>query len=333
MSRQESDELTDVSGVVYGVRVHGRLPAPCRQHLWPWTAGSPRPPVELAVTYRELDTVPAVEEVWESRPGGEATPGRYTLARLPDGFTLTVAGDDRGLFRCTRRSIAVEWSTSRRGLSHHLFAYALPLWLESRGVPVLHGGAVAVGGRAVGFVGPSGGGKSVLCAELLRLGRPFVADDGLALRRTAEGPWHCLHGPPLLRLWPGGLRERLGMAPEGLDRVHGSADKRRLPVATREQPSPPPSGLPLAAVYVLRRRSGGDGPVRVAGFEPREALLRLVEHGVAAAPAAALGLAARRLELLADLAETVPVRQLEFPSGTDSAADVLDAIQRELEPG
>jgi len=337
----------EVAGAVYGVRVRGRVPEELRAYLLaaPEEPAGAAPALAVEVSYRTLDHLPAVEESWTSEAPGPGGTVRFGLFRLPAGFGLTVAGPGRGLFRCTSRRIEVEWAGP--GAAHYLFTYALPLWLEAEGVPVLHASAVAVGGRAVGFVGPSGVGKSVLCAELLRLGCAFVADDGLALHREgsleerrgggrdegrAPGPpaWRAAPGPPLLRLWPSGLEGRLGVPAAGLPRVHETLDKRRL-----ELPEPagavPPDGLPLAAVYALRREPATEGPVEVSPARPREALVQLLEHGVAAAPAAALGLAPRRLDLLASLAEEVPVRHLRFPSAADSAARVLEAIRRDLQ--
>jgi hypothetical protein len=82
----------------------------------------------------------------------------------------------------------------------------------------------------------------------------------------------------------------------------------------------------MAAIYLLRRRPEASGGVEVADLNARYALVHLLEHGIAGAPAAALGLSARRLALLAELAEAVPVRRLSFPSAPDSADRVLEAI-------
>lgn len=342
MSRGVRGRLVEVSGVVYGVHVRGRLPAAFRPYLLPSSDDPGDPGRDLEVRYRLVDELPEVEEVWVSEteaPGPEAAPGRFALFRLRGGFGLTVSDQGQGLFRCTPRTIGIEWTASGTGTGapHYLFTYALPLWLETRGVPVLHASAVCVGGRAVAFVGPSGMGKSVLSAELLGLGCGFLADDGLALRREehreegrdGEGGWHGLPGPPLLRLWPSGLEGRLEVAAAGLPRVHEALEKRRW-TPPGEAAATPASGLPLAAVYVLERRGGRDGPVETSAYGARDALVRLLEHGVAAGPAAALGLSGRRLDLLADVAETVPVRRLRFPSGADSAERILDAIASQL---
>lgn len=333
----ESDppgQSAEVDGIVFGTRLRGSLPVEFRPYLLPLHSELARcQSRSLDLTYRRVATVPALEEIWESFPGGPNTPGRLTLSRLGDGYALTVAGDDRGLIRCTPRSLDIEWIGSAASAAHHLFAYALPLWLESRGVPVLHGSAVSVGDRAVGFVAPTGTGKSVLCAELVRRGCTFLADDALALESASDGGWCCLHGPPMLRIWPSGLRGRLALSPEPLPRVYAAGDKRRLPLRYLGPTEPlPRHRLPLAALFVLHRRAETDGAVRLEDCGPRQALVRLVEHGVAAAPAAALGWAGRRLEALASLVEAVPVRHLHYPSGSDTAtAEIVERIERDLD--
>ena len=340
MTREAADQggLMEVSGAVYGVRLRGRLPEEFRAHLPPRAGDRAEPGGSVEVSYRSFEELPAVEEIWVSEAEGSRLPGRFALFRLPgEGFGLTVAADGRGLFRCDPRSIGIEWASPGTAAPHYFFSYALPLWLETRGVPVLHASAVSVEGRAVAFLGRSGVGKSVLCAELLRLGCGFLADDALALYRDegrAEGPdargaWRCAPGPPLLRLWPSGLERRLEIAANALPKVHRSLEKRQL-LLGRESAAPPESGLPLAAVYVLARRPEAGGPVEISRCGARDALVRVIEHSVAAAPAAALGLSGRRLERLADLVETTPVRLLGYPSGAGSAARVREAILEDL---
>lgn len=337
-----SAPLQEVAGTVFGIRVRGKMPEGFGAYLWPGDDArggggkSEAAVADLELTYRELDVLPDVEPLWESPEEEPAAAGPFALFPLEGGFGLRVAGRDRGVFRCAPRRIDVEWATSGGAAAHHLFSYALPLWLETRGVPVLHGSAVRVGGRAMGFLGPTGMGKSVLCAELVRRGCGFLSDDGLALLRGSDGTWHCPPGPPLLRLWPSGLTRRLDLDPEPLPRVWQEGDKRRLPLDRLERPEAAGGGAagepaPLEAFCVLRRRPGADGPVILTPTAPRDGLVRLIGHGVAAAPAAALGLAHRRLEILSEVAEEIPVWHLDFPSGAGTAGRILDAL-RNLPP-
>lgn len=396
MSPTEQNE--DVAGTVYGVPLWGRLPAAFRDFLlppdgapsrgregaagsapageegggkrWPVPEPSDGAAEPLEVRYRAVTELPDVDEIWASEPEGPEEAGRFGLFRSPDGFGLTVTFPGRGLFRCRSALVEIEWIGPPSGAAHAFFTYALPLCLEAAGVPVLHGCGLVLGGRAVGFLGRSGVGKSVLCAELMRLGCTFLSDDGLALRRDAADRWWCCAGPPLVRLWPSGLEGRLRVSPEGLPRVHDGLEKRRLDVGPpdpgrrggarkgsavpgdpsalesaasgaspgRSSPAPPgpqgpatTGGAPLGALYVLQRRPGAEGPVDVSPCRGPDALARLIEHSLAAAPAAALGLSGRRLDLLTDVVEKTPVRLLRFPSSLDSAARVREAILRDLD--
>lgn len=317
--------LAELSGLAYGIHLRGRLPASFEPYLAGDAVGGAAPR-SLRLTYQAVPELPrGVEEVWASETDWPSGGGRFAVFRMPEGFGLSVAAEGRGALRCTSRAIRIEWVPPGTGAAHYLFSYALPLWLETEGVPVLHGSAVSADGRAVGFLGPSGAGKSVLCAELLGLGCGFLADDALALRRDGDD-WRCAQGPPLLRLWPSGLERRLEIPAHPLPRVHETLDKRQL-LLGREQAGSRAAGPRLAALYVLRRRPGTAGGVEIAACTPRDALVRLIEHGIAGGPAAALGLSAGRLERLADLAEKVPVRLLSFPSGGETAARVLEAVR------
>jgi hypothetical protein len=335
-----------MEGSVYGVRVHGRLPEAFRPYLLPAGEAPDRSQAadDLRIDHRVVPALdpalgqvppPAFEppEVWAS---DTESGGRFAVHRLGRGFGLTVSDLGTGRFRCSAGAIEIEWHETGTGAPHFLFTYALPLWLETRGVPVLHGSAVTLNDRAVAFLGPSGTGKSVLCAALLARGCGFLADDGLALRRGEDGGWRCAAGPPLLRLWPSGI-DRSGRAlaaggGEGaasLPRVHEALEKRRVDLGDGIAFGPGPGqgpGPPLAAVYRLHRRPEASGEVEVEDLGSRDGLVHLLEHGIAGAPAAALGLSARRLALLAELAEQIPVRRLSFPSAPDSADRILAAI-------
>lgn len=328
--------LAEVSGLAFGVAVRGRLPADFAVFLRTPEAAARPPRRDLEVGYRAVPRLAEVEEVWVAEPREPVTRDRFALFRQPEGFGLSVRAEDTGgfgsagLFRIGARRIDVEWLPGGAGAAHAFFTYALPLWLEARGVTVLHASAVALGGRVVAFVGPSGVGKSTLCAELVRAGGGFVADDGLAIEEDAAGGWRCLPGPPWLRLWPSALEGRLGVSAGELPRVHPALDKRRLPAAGESDT--PAGGLPLAAVYLVERGPGaaGGGAPAIDACTRRDALLRLVEHSLAAAPLAALGLAEERLDRLGRLAAWVAVRRFHLPAGADSAHRVREAILADL---
>ncbi len=333
--REEFGE--DTFGLVYGVAIRGRMPASFKPYLRPAKVGRAEAVDSLEIDYRLIDELPEVKAIWSSQveAGAPSSVGRFALGRQGDGFSLSVTDLGRGLFQCDQGKITIAWTAEGTGAAHYFFSYALPLWLELQGVPALHGSAVLMGDGAVGFVGASGVGKSVLAAELARLGCALLADDGLVLRRDGAGGWLAFPGPPLLRLWPSAL-DLLEVAAEGLPRVHESLEKRQfnLPsewsVSQGEDIGQSAGGaVRLAGLYFLERRPEPGSPL-ISTLAPGEALVRLIEHSVAAAPAEALGLSAGRFKLLGDVAETVPARRLCLPSGFGSAADIRAAILNDL---
>ena len=325
--RQEG--LKEMSGWVYGVEIEGFLPGGFRSHLLQVerAAGNRRP--ELEVCFQVVEEVTRGEEFWVAEPCPPVSQSRFSLFRQENGFGLAVAAEGRGVFLITPEMIHIDWCADGAGAEHYFFSYALPLWLETVGVPVLHASVVAFGDRGVAFLGQSGAGKSTLCAELTKAGCSFVADDGLALRKGARGEWRCSHGPPLLRLWPSSLEPRLGVAANEFPRVHDTLEKRQVALSSALPVTP--GGLELVAVYVLDRKADSDGVVSISRSSPRQSLVRLIEHSVAGGPATALGLAGQRLDILAGIVEKVPLSVLSFPSSDDSALRVREAVLRDLE--
>lgn len=324
-----SETLKRVSGEVYGVRVQGELPAGFERYLRS-PAGHPSArEASITASCRFVNGLPDVDEFWATDPTPQRL-GRFALCREPAGVGLRFSGDGEGLFRITPELIRIEWLADGPGPAHHFFSYALPLWLESRGVPVLHASAVSFGDRAVAFIGPSGVGKSTLCAGLVRSGCGFVADDGLPLWEEAEGgDWRCGLGPPWLRLWPSALERGLGIAADSLPRVQDSLEKRLLSCpdegAVRRSDRPG-----LAAVYLLDGLSQKARAVTISACSTRDALVRLIEHSLAGAPAAALGWSAARLARLARAATRTPVKRLRYPIADGAWQLVSQAITRDI---
>ena len=60
-----------------------------------------------------------------------------------------------------------------------LVGAVLALWLEQKGIPVMHASAVVVEDCAVAFLASSTGGKSCIAAALMQYGCPLLTDDAL----------------------------------------------------------------------------------------------------------------------------------------------------------
>lgn len=87
-------------------------------------------------------------------------------------------------FRISIGNSAIRCARGREGGPEHvrewLLHYALPLLLLSENhLQFLHGSAVLIDGRAVGFLAPSGGGKTTLAEYFARRGHGFLTDEKL----------------------------------------------------------------------------------------------------------------------------------------------------------
>lgn len=105
----------------------------------------------------------------------------------------------------------------------------LGLALQLRGLLVLHGSAVEIGGRAAIFLGDKGAGKSTLAAACLRAGHRLLTDDLAVLEHKADGSWRVLPAFGQLKLSP----EAGALMPEGgeivdLSEVHDLIEKRHF---------------------------------------------------------------------------------------------------------
>ena len=178
--------------------------------------------------------------------------------------------------------------------------------LQQRGHLVLHASAVVIGGRAVGFVGWKGRGKSTTAASLFVRGCPLLTDDLLALNGEVGKP--ILAHPSLaqFKLWPDSAETALSEAAETLPRLHDAYEKRAKSVVNGFAPEP----VPLAAIYVL----GLGSEPAVHRLSPQESFREIVSHTFCARygnQVFAGSVGATHLQNVARLIANVPVFRLE----------------------
>ena len=161
-----------------------------------------------------------------------------------------------------------EPNADERTLRLCLLGPALSLALHQRGRFVLHGSAVAIGGRAIGFLGGNGWGKSTLAAACHRLGHEMITDDVLVIDFDAETP-AILPSYPQFKLWPKAATA-LGELPDSLPIVHPEFDKRARPVTQRFARS----SVPIRGFYVLGRGEA----LTIERLSPPEGLRSLLNY-------------------------------------------------------
>lgn len=199
----------------------------------------------------------------------------------------------------------------------------LSYWFERRGLPTFHASAVSVDGRAVAFVSRHGGGKSGLAAGMIAAGATLLTDDLLVLEER-DGLWEARPSYPLMRMWPDEAEHFLGSYSD-LPRVQGDSEKRSVAVGEGGFGSFRDVSSPLACIYLATRVAGTDA-VEIQPVSRGEALIELVRHSFSARLVEAAGLQPARLDRLARLVRSVPVRRLLYPSGFERLAAVAGEL-------
>lgn len=230
-----------------------------------------------------LDNTPA----WYDAVAGDAT-----VVRQTESATLTILRLNRdwwALRYCDGTEFIIEpagkevWVRFREGacaedavtyLVGPVFAFLLRL----RGIHGLHASVVDVGGAAVAITGPKGAGKSTTAAAFAKLGYGVLSDDLAPMEDC--GDYFLTHaGYPRLNLWPESAEMLFGSLPRIVPLNGGSDwwDKRYLDLAAGGRRFRPGS-LPLAAIFVLERRTSSPAAPRAERLNAQSALIQLVGH-------------------------------------------------------
>lgn len=198
---------------------------------------------------------------------------------------------------------------------HLLLDHVLPLLLTLRGQVVLHGAVVHLDGRAVVLVGSSGAGKSTLTAFAWQRGWTVGGDDGAVLHLGP--PVACGPTYPTIRLSVESAA-LLGVAPDAGGRV---ANKLRVTGRGERKFDPATRPLALVAEVVPVRADTPAGLVPLRGALSHAALFGYAFHlQLGEGP-----LLRRAVEVLAGVADVVPVARLRVPRGLPglTAAEAL----------
>jgi hypothetical protein len=217
--------------------------------------------------------------------------------------------------------------SEREGLGElRLLGPVFSYFFELRGLITLHASAVTADGDVIAFVSRHGGGKSGLAAGTIRAGASLVTDDLLVLDER-DGCWESPPSYPLMRMWPDEAEYFFERCVD-LPRVHRGSDKRNVAVGEGGFGKFQETSSPLACIYLATRVEGA-GAVEIQPVSRSEALIELVRHSFSPRLVEAAGLQPGRLDRLARLVRSVPVRRLVYPSGFERLEEVAGRILRD----
>jgi hypothetical protein len=251
-------------------------------------------------------------------PAGLHIDGDEALLVIPPaGRFLTRAG----------REMLVEPAegVSPRNLRLYLLGSAFGAILHQLGLLPLHANAVVVEGRAIGFMGHPGAGKSTLAAWFHDRGFDVLADDVCVVTAGPGGIPLAHPGIPRLRLWRDAL-EAGGRDASAYERSFDDMDKYTVPTdLERTLPA-----VPLSHLYLLEKAESEPSVERLEGSAAVEAMIANTYRGAYVRP---MGRTREHMLACAQLARKVPVfrarRRWGF-DGFDIEGAALEAHAREL---
>jgi hypothetical protein len=228
------------------------------------------------------------------------------------GATFHIAGD------------TVTWSvpaeTDADVLRHLLLDHTLPLALSTRARLVLHASSVEMQGAVVGFMGPSGVGKSTLAAACQARGGAVIGDDCVILRGQAGSAWTASPTYSGLRLWPDALDRYAASGPRFT--IFHDSTKRRVPTPPRDG-----TAVALARLYAIERSPrAASVTITTASAATAMAILRnefrldLLDRATVA----------RRFDDACALVQGGLVRRLLIPDRADAVDAAVDAVLADL---
>lgn len=248
---------------------------------------------------------------------------RVTLERHEHGLRMRF--DDTGTFDISRDGAEITWypphDPDLDAVRKDVLGRVISVALHQQSALVLHGSAVAFGGRAIAFLAPKFHGKSTLAAALVERGARLLADDLVVLSST--DPFTMLPSVPVVQLWEDSARILPPSSRSGPDRQVGAKMQRRWNDAHEVTMAPPL----LAAIYLLAPVRPGDsahiGRHALSAVEGTLALLGQSKIG------ALLGLEERAslLSRFGLVVDALPVFRLDVPRDFGRLGELAAVIE------
>lgn len=192
------------------------------------------------------------------------------------------------------------------------------LLLQRKVIP-LHGSAVAINGKAYGFIGDSGAGKSTIASAFISRGYQFLTDDMMAVSFSQENTPIVSPAYPQQKLWQETLLE-FGKMPELYRPVYQKQNKYAIPVSADFSAEP----LPLAGIFELVQTEGDE--IEILPIQTLDRLHALFFHTYGNFLVTHSGSMNWHFNTSANLANQIDFFQLRRPALCFTADDLVSQI-------
>ena len=224
----------------------------------------------------------------------------------------------------TGREVWADWpeNYSLEDACTYLLGPVMGFVLRLRGIMCLHASAVAVGDKAIAFVGLPGAGKSTTAAAFASADFPVLSDDVVAL--ADDGVQFCVQpGYPRLNLWPDSVCTLFG-SEDALPRITPSWEKRYLQLDQNGHHFAS-SPLPLGAIFILDSRDSSLTAPMIEGVPVNEAFMALVANTYVNY-LLDQGMRRREFDVLGRLVSEIPIRRVRPPAESSAIFSLCEAI-------
>ena len=202
------------------------------------------------------------------------------------------------------------------------------LWLELKGVRMIHASAAVVDDSAIAFLSTNQGGKSSLAAAFMQQGYPLLTDDIVPVEERNDR-FLARPGYHAMRLWPDQATYFHGIY-EDLEIVHPEFSKRRIIIGHDNFGTFCSEEKPLKVIYVPQRL-GSDDSITIEPVPNKNAFFELIQNSFTAGIVEALGFQSQRMNFFARMVMQVPMRRLTYPEGFHHLSHVVDTVLEDSE--
>ena len=253
------------------------------------------------------------------------------LSLFPDGALIRIKDVGR-YWMADGREMVVEPApgASDRNVRLFLLGSAIAAILHQRALLPIHANAVVINGRAIGFMGHPGAGKSTLAAWFHDHGFRVLADDVCVITWDAEGRANAHPGIPRLRLTRGAL-EASGRVPGDYEPAFDDREKYNVPTEAITGRGT----VPVDHFYLLEKAETPQDAA-IARLTGAEAVGALVGNTYRGGYLRMMGTTAQHLFACTRLARSVPVfsaKRFWSLDAFDAEAEKLEAHARRLIAG
>ena len=201
------------------------------------------------------------------------------------------------------------------------------LWLELRGIRMIHASAIVTDNDAIAFLSLSTGGKSSLAAAFAQQDYLILTDDLLPVINRND-LFFAQPGYPAMRMWPDQATYFLGRY-EDLEFVRPEYPKRRIVIGPQGFGTFCHEEKPLKVMYVPHRLSS-NSDISIEPISKKNGFFVLLQNSFSAGIVEALGLQPQRMNFFSRMVTEVPVRNLNYPEGYHHFPCVVDAVLEDV---